>query len=114
MITVPPIIKFLLKDEIVQNFNVSSIEEIICGGAPLNSEIEDEIQRKFNLKYMRQTYGMTEICFTLIFKRNTYKKSGSCGSLIYGVQAKVTNSVLYFYFLFIYLFALIKIEIVYI
>lgn len=43
---VPPIMVFLAKHPIVSKFDLSSIEEIICGAAPLSEEVN--LKEKFS------------------------------------------------------------------
>ncbi|KAL9108241.1 MAG: hypothetical protein Q9227_006979 [Pyrenula ochraceoflavens] len=61
-ITVPPIAVALAKDPRVKDYDLSSIENVGCGAAPLGSEVSREVEAlwpagKINLK---QGWGMTE------------------------------------------------------
>ena len=61
-ITVPPIAVALAKAEVVKQFDLSSIETMGCGAAPLGSEISREVEAlwppgQINIK---QGWGMTE------------------------------------------------------
>lgn len=43
---VPPIILFLIKNPLVDEYNLRSIKEVVCGAAPLGKEIEEEFIKK--------------------------------------------------------------------
>ena len=59
-LVVPPLALFLAKHPMVDSFNVSSIKEIFCGGAPLGVEIIMAVKQRLNIA-VRQGYGMTEL-----------------------------------------------------
>lgn len=44
--TVPPLIQFLLKDNLVNRYDLSSVKNISCGAAPLSKELEEAIKKK--------------------------------------------------------------------
>jgi len=58
---VPPIAIMVAKHPVVKKYDLSSVESIGCGSAPLGSEASRELERvwggKINLK---QGWGMTE------------------------------------------------------
>lgn len=71
--TVPPIILALCKHPIVKKFDLSSVEKVTCGAAPLSAELAREVQKIFKTKpKVKQGYGMTELVafFTLNSARN--------------------------------------------
>lgn len=86
----PPVLTFLIKNPLVDDFDLSSIEEIICGGAPLDSDTEETVRKKFNLKHLRQGFGLTETILVTVSKKNR-EKMGSCGFPVPGTQLKVRN-----------------------
>ncbi|CAJ0607097.1 unnamed protein product [Cylicocyclus nassatus] len=58
---VPPILVFLAKHPICDQYNLSSIKVLICGAAPAGRDICEELSKKYkNIKYISQGYGMTE------------------------------------------------------
>jgi len=65
---VPPIVVALAKHPIVKNFDLSSLESIGCGAAPLSTEIMEEVEKLFppNTVVVRQGWGMTEITCTCL------------------------------------------------
>ena len=53
--TVPPILVFLAKNPIVEKYDLSSLEFIMSGAAPLGKELIEEVYRKLpNIKYIVQ------------------------------------------------------------
>ena len=58
---VPPIIVALCKHPIVAKFDLSHVEKVSCGAAPLSKEMCEEAQRLFkNRLKVGQAWGMTE------------------------------------------------------
>ncbi|KAH9639277.1 hypothetical protein HF086_014141 [Spodoptera exigua] len=92
-ISVPPIVVFLAKAPIVEKFDLSSINIIWCGAAPLSAEtIAGALKRMKNCKGIFQAYGMTETSLTAtkdIDDDKTARKPGSAGYPLNGVKAKV-------------------------
>ena len=43
---VPPIVLFLAKDPLVDNFDLSSVEEVLCAAAPMGDGLEDALSRR--------------------------------------------------------------------
>ncbi|GMG37077.1 unnamed protein product [Aspergillus oryzae] len=61
-VVVPPIVVALAKHPAVKKFDLSSVEDIGCGAAPLGKKVSEQLQAlwppgKVNI---RQGYGMTE------------------------------------------------------
>ena len=51
---VPPIMVLFAKHPSVSNFDLSSIERITCGAAPLSAEIEEAVKNKLKLRNIQQ------------------------------------------------------------
>ncbi|RIB22584.1 hypothetical protein C2G38_2173576 [Gigaspora rosea] len=58
--TAPPIILNLINDPLVQQFNLSSVDAIICTGAPLRDQLEKKFYDMFKIPIL-QGYGLTEM-----------------------------------------------------
>ena len=56
---VPPIVLALAKHPLVDQFDLSSLEGVACGAAPLSAELELECGRRLGCQ-MAQGYGLTE------------------------------------------------------
>lgn len=77
--TAPPLLVMLAKRPESQKFNLSSLENILCGAAPLSKELQNEVSDRFKLKVV-QTWGMTELtCSCLHVPGGRDDRSGSVG-----------------------------------
>lgn len=43
---VPPLMVFLAKHPLVDDYDLSSIRELLCGAAPLSKEVEDAVKAR--------------------------------------------------------------------
>nr|BAE80729.1 hypothetical protein [Nipponoluciola cruciata] len=91
ILVVPPILIFLVKSSIVDQYDLSSIKEIGCGAAPLSKETIVEVIKKLNIKNVRQGYGLTETTLLSIFSPLNCKKIGSTGKLLPLISAKIID-----------------------
>ena len=57
---VPPLVLFLAKHPIVENYDLSSVDEIMTGAAPLGGEVVEAAMDRSKCKLIRQGYGLTE------------------------------------------------------
>ena len=58
---VPPLILFLARHPMVNNYDLSSINIITSGAAPLSGELATEVKEKLGIEVVRQGYGLTEL-----------------------------------------------------
>lgn len=86
----PPLIMFLAKDPRVQQYDISSLKTIVCGGAPLRVETEKEMETRLNVTIL-QAYGMTELAGAATCSTPLSKKRGSVGQLIPNARMKVVS-----------------------
>ncbi|EAA31676.3 acetyl-CoA synthetase-like protein [Neurospora crassa] len=62
---VPPIVVALAKSPLTKKYDLSSVEGLGSGAAPLAKEVSDEAEKLFNGKFrLRQGWGMTETTCT--------------------------------------------------
>ncbi|XP_033218330.1 uncharacterized protein LOC117173797 [Belonocnema kinseyi] len=85
---VPPLMVFLAKSPMVDNYDLSCVKRMACGAAPLSKEIEEAVKKRFNIPFIRNGYGMTETTLSVITTPEIQKVS-SVGTLLRGVKAKV-------------------------
>lgn len=91
---VPPLMVFLAKNSLVEKYDLSSVQEISCGAAPLGKEVEEMVRRRFNVECVRQAYGMTETTLaTLAMPVNALHPSrvGSVGRVMAEMQCIVRD-----------------------
>ncbi|KAF2220754.1 hypothetical protein BDZ85DRAFT_267091 [Elsinoe ampelina] len=79
--TAPPVLVMLAKRPETVNFDLSSLQNILCGAAPLSKELQNEVSDRFKLKVV-QTWGMTEVtCSSLHVPGLLDDRSGSVGHI---------------------------------
>mgnify|MGYP003729774543 CR=1 FL=1 len=79
-------VTFLMKNPIASQFDLSSIENVIYGIAPVGSE--EVLKNKFNFKYIQQVYASTETLYNTITDPDN-KEEGTCGTPLPGMEMKV-------------------------
>ena len=66
---VPPIVIFLAKNPLVARYDLSSLEFVTSGAAPLSAEVEQQFLSRLNVEQIKQcTYYITYVKFTVDFK----------------------------------------------
>ena len=63
--TAPPVLVMLAKRPETSKYDLSSLQNILCGAAPLSKELQNEVSAKCDLKVV-QTWGMTEVSHLLM------------------------------------------------
>lgn len=56
----PPILVMMSKRPETSRYDLSSIQEITCGAAPLSKQLADDVVKRFNVA-LKQGWGMTEL-----------------------------------------------------
>jgi len=89
---VPPIVLGLAKHPAVDQYDLSSLERIMCGAAPLGAEVERACAQRLGCRIM-QGYGMTEFAGASLTHRAsaTASKIGSVGRCWPNMQARIVN-----------------------
>ncbi|MGH2730088.1 MAG: AMP-binding protein, partial [Actinomycetota bacterium] len=84
---VPPIVLALAKHPIVDNYDLSSLELILSGAAPLGSDLQEAVRERIGCPAL-QGYGLSETGpVTNIIPDDGEVKAGSVGSLIPNTEA---------------------------
>ncbi|KAF2269534.1 4-coumarate-CoA ligase [Lojkania enalia] len=77
--TAPPVLVMLAKRPETDDYDLSSLQNVLCGAAPLSKELQNEVSVKLKLKVV-QTWGMTELtCSCLHVPGGRDDRSGSVG-----------------------------------
>ncbi|KPI38339.1 putative acyl-coenzyme A synthetase [Cyphellophora attinorum] len=92
MQTVPPVIVQISKrTELTKKYDLTSVKHIMCGAAPLKSEMQNDVKRKLGC-VIAQGWGMTETtCVGMIVPGMVYDDTGSIGYLIPNTEAKLID-----------------------
>ncbi|KAF2894779.1 hypothetical protein ILUMI_27556, partial [Ignelater luminosus] len=86
---VPPMLVFLTKSPLVDNYNISSIEDIFVGGAPFGRQLFKDATERLPKVNIRQVYGATEASGAFTVTKRDNIVIGSCGVLVPHIVAKV-------------------------
>lgn len=62
LLLVPPIVIRLVRDPIVDSYDLSCVRRFSSGAAPISKELLQQLQTKFPGTGFKQGYGMTESC----------------------------------------------------
>ena len=88
---VPPIILALAKHPVVDKYDLSSIDVILSGAAPLGQELQQAVRDRLGCKAL-QGYGLTETSpVTNVIPDDGEPKAGSVGPLVPNTEAKVID-----------------------
>ncbi|XP_021892725.1 4-coumarate--CoA ligase-like 7 [Carica papaya] len=92
---VPPLMLALAKKrKLMEEYNLSSLKEIVCGAAPVSKEMMEELAKKLPRVPILQGYGMTETCGMIAqeyAKQESPYHSGSTGILASTFQSKIIS-----------------------
>lgn len=81
-IVVPPIVAAMLRQPIVEKYDLSSLKFLCSGAAPLSPEFTHEVCERFDL-HMSQGYGLTETSPVISYARfDTERHTGAVGRLL--------------------------------
>ncbi|VDM80150.1 unnamed protein product [Strongylus vulgaris] len=89
----PPIVTFLARSPICENYDLSCLQTLFSGSAPAPKHICYEVlQRYKNIKYVQQGYGMSETCMVshLPDIRNG-QPPGSVGKIAPNLEMKIVD-----------------------
>uniref|UniRef100_A0A915NWB2 Uncharacterized protein n=1 Tax=Meloidogyne floridensis TaxID=298350 RepID=A0A915NWB2_9BILA len=97
--TVPPILVFLAKNQIVSNYDLSSINVIFSGAAPAGADLcEEVLSRLPNVQHICQGiffiftgYGMTELTVASHFPVLDKQRYKSTGKLLSNLEMKIVE-----------------------
>ncbi len=85
----PSMYSLLLADPEIDRFDVSSIELLQCGSAPVPAELMTRMKARFHCDVV-ETYGLTEAGANVLTPRWGIKKLGSTGLPVPDVEIKIT------------------------
>lgn len=90
---VPPIVLALAKHPLVDKYNLSHLNVVLCGAAPLSEELSAECAKRLNC-IVKQGYGMTETSpITHVMPdKNGHKRLGSVGPVVRSTEARIIDT----------------------
>lgn len=89
----PPLVVALAKSDLVTKYDLSSLEFLGCGGAPLGKDVAERFAVRFPNVEISQGYGLTESAggITRMIGTEETLQYGSAGLLSENVEAKVVD-----------------------
>ncbi|KAF8036944.1 hypothetical protein BT93_B0002 [Corymbia citriodora subsp. variegata] len=89
----PPLIVAFVKSEITGKYDLSSLQLLGCGGAPLGKEVADRFRDKLPHVEIIQGYGLTETCggATRTLGPDEASHHGSVGRIAENMEAKIVD-----------------------
>lgn len=87
---VPPVMQFLATHPLVDAHDLSSIERISCGAAPLGAALESRVTERLGCP-VTQGYGMTESSGVVATTPFGQGRAGASGQLLPATQARVVD-----------------------
>ncbi|CAI2174496.1 11998_t:CDS:2, partial [Funneliformis geosporum] len=87
---VPPIVLLLVKSPITKKYNLSSLQIIISGAAPLSKELSESFYNVHKIK-IKQGYGLTETTPVINLSLTNDIVQGSCGILVPNMECKLIS-----------------------
>ncbi|KAL2061856.1 hypothetical protein VTL71DRAFT_7234 [Oculimacula yallundae] len=94
LLLVPPILIRLVRDPVVDNYDLSCIERFSSGAAPLSEEIIQLLKKKFPGTGFKQGYGMTESCSCITAhppEKYDFKYAHRVGSICASTSIKIVD-----------------------
>ena len=88
----PPLVLFLAKHPLVDQYNLSSLNSVVSGAAPLSGDMVQAVKDRLSVEDVRQAYGLTETSpVTNVCPRGVEKPS-SIGSVVLNTEGCVLDS----------------------
>lgn len=94
MLLVPPILIRMVRDPIVDKYDLSHLERFSSGAAPLSAEILTLLEKKFPQTKFKQGYGMTESCSCITahpMDKVDYKYASHVGTIVANTEVKIID-----------------------
>lgn len=90
---VPPILVLLAKDPRAKKYDISSLQWVLSGAAPLGSELSREVEAKYKHLKITQGWGLSETSptATYVSPHDYNKYMGSCGRLVAGLEGRLVD-----------------------
>ncbi|MFB7469602.1 AMP-binding protein [Kitasatospora sp. NPDC056184] len=92
VLAAPPIVIALAKHPVVEQYDLSSVEYLLCAAAPLDLELAEACARRLGLSHILQGYGMTELSPVshVMDPTDPDPSPGSVGRMVPSTELRVT------------------------
>jgi len=87
---VPPVLQFLAAHPMVDRYDLSSLETISCGAAPLGASLERQAAERLKCPVL-QGFGMTESSGVVFTSDLDAPRRGTSGRLLPGTEARLVD-----------------------
>ncbi|KAI8904666.1 hypothetical protein EDD86DRAFT_194625 [Gorgonomyces haynaldii] len=89
---VPPIVLFMAKHPVIDKFDLSCVQKIMSGAAPLSGELTQAVKQRLpSHPIVKQGYGMTETTPVVTYQYDGGIVEGSIGQLVPNAQARIVD-----------------------
>ncbi len=89
--TVVPTMLSLLLEEPLEDRDLSSLRRLICGSAPLPTEVLEEFERRVPSAEILEGWGLTESCANGTLNRPGRRKPGTVGPPLPGTDLRIVD-----------------------
>ena len=90
LFVVPPVMQFLAGHPMVDAHDLSSVELVGCGAAPLGAALEKKVSERLKCS-VAQGFGMTESSGCVTISHPDHPRPGTSGKLIPGTQGRIVD-----------------------
>ena len=87
----PPVLAALARDPAVSRYDVSAVEAVVSGGAPVSPELQAEAAGRFPGAMIGQGYGLTETSAVIPVPDRAGMLPGSVGRLAAGTELRLLD-----------------------
>jgi long-chain acyl-CoA synthetase len=81
----------ILLSQPLEDYDLSTLQYLSCGAAPLAHEVEEEVRRRVPSVSIRQGYGLTESAALIATNPAGREKSGSVGIPVPGTTVRIVD-----------------------
>ncbi|MFJ6380883.1 4-coumarate--CoA ligase family protein [Kitasatospora sp. NPDC092039] len=91
LVVAPPIALALARHPVVEQYDLSSVEYLLCAAAPLDHELADACAKRLGLPHLLQGYGMTELSPVthVVSPREGDPPPGSVGRMVPSTELRI-------------------------
>jgi acyl-CoA synthetase (AMP-forming)/AMP-acid ligase II len=89
---VPPLMHFLATHPAVDAHDLSSLEKVGCGAAPLSAALEQKVRERIGCS-VAQGFGMTESSGVIAASDASESRRGAAGRLLPGTEARIVDPI---------------------